>query len=279
MNIQHHTLERDGYHWHVVTSGSDDAPPALLLHSWSGNWRVWEATMQHLDGQYRFIVPDQLGFGQSDKPSGEYYCIAQQAERARFILHHFGYDRARVMGHSMGGQIALTLAGSYPEVVEQLIVVDPAVTGKIHPFSRPMLVFIDLMRRGIMWPMELILKLGLLLPALGVQIMRVFFPRPAEQQAAAIYWAKQIVADGQAYSGPWAQKAISEWDVTPLLPQINAPTLAIWGTRDYCIAISECDRLAAHILDFRAVRIPGSGHFPMIDDFDRYIQAVEHFLE
>jgi pimeloyl-ACP methyl ester carboxylesterase len=278
MNLKHHTVERNGYHWHIVTSGSDSAPPVLLLHCWAGNWELWKRTLEYFGDRYHFIVPDHLGFGQSDKPRGDHYGIDKQAERSWFILKHFGYERAQVMGHSMGGQIALTLAGTYPEAVERLIVVDPAVTGKLHPLSQMGIIWLIPVRFGIAAPVVGAIKLLLRFPSLGLPLMTVYFPRPHKQREAAIYWGGQIIADGQIYSSAWAQKAVLQWDVTPLLGKITAPTLAIWGEQDYCVSIRECDVLAKHISDFQAMRLPRIGHFPMIEAWDSYIQAVEGFL-
>ncbi|MEP7289906.1 MAG: alpha/beta hydrolase [Chloroflexota bacterium] len=275
MQIEHHTIERDGYHWHVVTSGPVDAPPVLMLHCWTGNWTLWEKTMQHLDGQYRFIVPDHLGFGQSDKPRGQFYAIDQQAERSLHILKCFGYERATVIGHSMGGQIALTLAAIHPEAVERLIVVDPSVTGNLHWLLQLAGLWFVPVLRGITWPIVTGINLGLRFPSLGLHSMRMYFAEPFAQREAALYWAAQTIADGQVYSSAWAYKAIVAWDVTPLLSKISAPTLALWGLADYCTPISECDVLATHIRDFRAVRLSKVGHFPMIEAWEQYISQVQ----
>jgi pimeloyl-ACP methyl ester carboxylesterase len=127
MKVEHHSIQRNGLHWHVVTTGPPDAFPILLLYSWTGNWTLWQTTLERLSDKFRCIAPDQLGFGRSDKPRGNHYQIALQAERARFILESFGCTHAHVIGHSMGGKIALTFAALYPEKVMRLVVVDPSV--------------------------------------------------------------------------------------------------------------------------------------------------------
>lgn len=277
-SVEHHTVERDGWRWHVVTAGPADAPPVLLLHCWTGNWTLWQPIMARLDGQYRFITPDHLGFGGSDKPVGDHYRIDDQAERTLFLLRHFGHERARVVGHSMGGQIALTLAGTCPEAVERLAVIDPAVTGRLHPLTGLGLALMALVRRGIEWPLHLTLRLGLAIPRVGALAMATYFPRPWQRLGDAIYWAGQMTADGQTQSAAWAQRATSEWDVSPLLSRIAAPTLAIWGEQDWNVPISELDVLAAGIRDFRAVRIPRVGHFPMIEAFEQTVETLDGFL-
>lgn len=279
MSVQHHTLQRDGLRWHVVTSGPSDGQPVLLLHCWSGNWHLWEKTLTYFGERYRFIVPDHLGFGESDKPLGDYYRIDQQAERAHFILQQFGYESAFVVGHSMGGQIALTLAGMYPENVSRLIVVDPAVTGKLHPLAQLGTPLLTLARYGIHWPLVLLVKAGRMYPPAGLQFIRTYFPHPLAHREAALYWAGQMVAEGQIYSNGWAAYAVWQWDVTPLLSKITAPTLAIWGKKDWNVPMSESHVLEQHIRDFRLSLIPEVGHFPMIEAWETFIHELEQFLQ
>lgn len=278
MKVEHHSLQRNGLNWHVVTAGPPDAPPLLLLHCWAGNWAMWQTTLERLSGKFRCIAPDQLGFGRSDKPRGNHYQIARQTERARFILEYFGYARAHILGHSMGGQIALTLAAQYPEMVMRLIVVDPVVTKRLHPLAYPLMLYTALARQGIEFPYKWTHKLGSRFPSLGIQLMRFLFPHPSQQREAALYWAGQMEADGQLNSCAWAAKAIKEWDVTPLLKNISAPTLAIWGTKDWLVPVSQCNILEQKIANCRTVRIPETGHFPMIEAFEMYIKEIERFL-
>lgn len=269
----------DGHQLHVVTSGADGLPPLLMLHCWTGNWTQWERTMEYLDGKFRFIVPDQLGFGKSPKPIGdEHYQIDQQATRAYQVLQHFGYEKASVIGHSMGGMIALTLAGMYPAAVEKLIVCDPVVTGKTHPMTESLGKFLQLVRRGFPQPLEFLINVGGWLPQNANQAGKIILAQPEKYPEEARYWAYQVIADGQIHSSAWSQKALTDWDTTPLLSNITAPTLTLWGELDYTIPVSECDVLEQHIATIRVIRLADIGHFPMIEAWDTYIQAVEEFL-
>lgn len=268
----------DGYRLHVVTSGSESAPPLLMLHCWAGNWTEWERTIRHLDGKFRFIVPDQLGSGSSQKPVGEYYQIDKQAQRAYQILRHFGYEQAHVIGHSMGGMIALTLAGLYPDVVDKLIVVSPAVTGRIHPISNFFTPLLTLGRLNMIQPLEFSIHLAQRFLIVGALVAQALFADPHGYIDEAHYGIYQIVANDQKYSSVWAEKAIKEWDTTPLLAHITAPTLAIWGTLDFLIPVNQCDILQEYIPDFNALHIPNIGHFPMIEAWDRYIDGLDNFF-
>ena len=234
--------------------------------------------MERLSASFRCIAPDQLGFGKSDKPRGDHYRIPMQAERAAFLLDHFGCARAQVIGHSMGGQIALTLAAYFPHLVSRLVVVAPVVSGSLHPMVWPLLLYPMLARRGIEFPYHWTNTLGRQFPALGIQMMRSFFPHPKKRPAEALYWLGQMGADGQMNSSAWAQKATAEWDVRPLLKYITAPTLAIWGVKDWLVPEKHGVFLEKGIATCSAVRIPEVGHFPMIEAFGVYREAVEKFF-
>ena len=278
MKVEHHSVQHDGHRWHVATAGPPDAPPVLLLHCWAGNWALWEATMERLAGRFRCIAPDLLGFGRSDKPRGDHYQIVRQAERVLRIMDHFGCKRSHLIGHSMGGQIALTLAGRHPEKVARLVVAAPPVTGQLHPLALPLMSYPALARQGVEFPYHWTVRFGRRFPSLGLQLMRVFFPHPEQQREAALYWLGQMGADGQTNSAAWAVRSIREWDVTPLLKDISAPTLAIWGMKDWLVPVAQCAVLERQVAACRTLRIPDIGHFPMIEAFEPYMREILSFL-
>lgn len=279
MEYEHHTLKHNGLSWHVVTHGPEDAVPVLLLHCWTGNWTMWKETIEALSGQYRFIAPDHLGFGQSDKPRGDHYQTLEQAKRARLLIDMLGYKRSHVIGHSMGGQIALHYASQYPKDVERLIVVDPVVNGRrLHPLVFTAVPFMYLARRGMEFPYHWFYRLASSFPSVGIQFARAYLPYPDRYREAALYWLHQVMADGQINASAWALKALRNCDVTPELHKIEAPTLAVWGTKDYSVPVWQCKLLEQNIPNCQAVRIPDIGHIPMLEAFDTYIQSVRTFL-
>jgi pimeloyl-ACP methyl ester carboxylesterase len=139
--------------------------------------------------------------------------------------------------------------------------------------------FMAAARRGIEFPWRWSAVLVRAMPWLGLHFFRVYFPDPFKQREAALYWAGQVAADGQLNASAWAHKAIALWDVTPLLKKISAPTLAIWGVKDWCAPLAQCEILEREIQACHSVRIPGVGHFPMIEAFEDYATALENFLK
>ncbi len=123
--------ERDvtvrGVRVRAIEAGSPDAPPLVLVHGFLVNHSEFDDILPALAERYHVIAPDLPGFGDSEKPSPSRYAygIDVFAEAIADLLAAFGVGRARVIGHSMGGAIALTVAALHAELVDRLVLVDP----------------------------------------------------------------------------------------------------------------------------------------------------------
>lgn len=111
-----------------------DVPPAgkandrtvVLMHGKNFCAATWEDTIKVLaEAGYRVVAPDQIGFCSSSKPEGYQFSFAQLAHNTRAPLQSLEIERAIVIGHSMGGMLASRFALSYPQLVEQLVLVNP----------------------------------------------------------------------------------------------------------------------------------------------------------
>src|SRR5690606_20057129 len=98
----------------------------MLLHGKNFNGAYWKTTIQALNGAgYRVIIPDQLGFGKSSKPTAYQYSFQQLAANTKLLLDKLNLNKISLLGHSMGGMLATRLALTYPETVERLILENP----------------------------------------------------------------------------------------------------------------------------------------------------------
>ena len=98
----------------------------MLLHGKNFNGAYWKTTIAALTKQgFRVIVPDQIGFGKSDKPLRFQYSFQQLAENTKRILDTLGIHKTAVLGHSMGGMLATRFTLMYPEAVEKVILENP----------------------------------------------------------------------------------------------------------------------------------------------------------
>ncbi|MEI3791876.1 MULTISPECIES: alpha/beta fold hydrolase [unclassified Chryseobacterium] len=98
----------------------------MLLHGKNFNGAYWEKTAKDLsDKGFRVIIPDQIGFGKSSKPQSYQFSFSQLAENTKAILDKLGIDKTIVLGHSMGGMVAVRFTLLYPEKVQKLILENP----------------------------------------------------------------------------------------------------------------------------------------------------------
>ncbi|WP_353248466.1 alpha/beta hydrolase [Salinisphaera sp. T31B1] len=103
-----------------------DPPVVVLLHGKNFCGAYWQDTAEALtDNGYRVIVPDQIGFCKSDKPAAYSYTFHHLAENTRALLGSLDIEHFTLVGHSMGGMLAMRYALMYPDTLDQLVLVDP----------------------------------------------------------------------------------------------------------------------------------------------------------
>ncbi len=110
----------------VEPEGKANGRAVVLLHGKNFCAATWQETIAVLSQNgYRVIAPDQIGFCSSSKPQGYQFSFAQLAHNTQALLQSLDVDRATVIGHSMGGMLAARFALNYPNMVEQLVLVNP----------------------------------------------------------------------------------------------------------------------------------------------------------
>ena len=109
-----------GYRRAYRVAGS--GPAILLIHGIGDNSTTWTAVQIELAQRFTVIAPDLLGHGKSDKPRAD-YSVAAYANGMRDLLSVLGVDRVTVIGHSLGGGVAMQFAYQFPHLVERLVLV------------------------------------------------------------------------------------------------------------------------------------------------------------
>jgi len=274
-------LEIEGYRIAYTEAGSNSNPPVLFLHGIMSHRGVWARTIETLQQDFHCVAIDHLGFGDSDKPRDGDYSIQKQAERALKVADYFGFDRFILIGHSMGGQIATHLAASLaPQRVKKLVSVDGVVTGelskRVQNFTR------------------VTINMGDKIPALysiSLAITKIsksyayFVFRPWFYEMKSLpyeSWAldRQMTFNkGIAHSAPKAWDSLNATDLTPLLKNITAPTLVIFGNQDGTVPASQAHLFKEQLPAAQLVLIDQCGHFPMYEKFDEYIKPFHEFLK
>jgi pimeloyl-ACP methyl ester carboxylesterase len=117
----------------AVDDGGRGGLPVVLVHSLAGNTTHWAAQLEHLRRHRRAVAFDFRGHGRSDPPENSDYSLAGMAGDIAAVVDTLGLDRFVLVGHSMGGGVALTYAGAHPHRVAGLLLVDPIGDGKQIP--------------------------------------------------------------------------------------------------------------------------------------------------
>src|SRR5690349_19498501 len=111
-------------------------PPVVLIHGVAGRAAQWDEVAALLAAKHTVIAPDLLGHGESAKPRGD-YSLGAHASGIRDLLVGLDIERASVVGHSLGGGIAMQFAYQFPELCERLVLVSSGGLGEdVHPMLR-----------------------------------------------------------------------------------------------------------------------------------------------
>src|SRR5215475_6485462 len=130
--VQYRTVH--GYRRAFVHAGR--GPTLLFLHGIGDRHDTWRPLIPNLARDHTVIAPDLLGHGRSDKPRGD-YSVGGYANAMRDLLTILGVERVTVVGHSLGGGIAMLFAYQYPERCERLVLVSTGGVGReVHPLLR-----------------------------------------------------------------------------------------------------------------------------------------------
>jgi pimeloyl-ACP methyl ester carboxylesterase len=245
--VRRHTERIGHYRIHAAELGPEDAPCMVLIHGLCGSSGWWRRVAPRFAERYRVVIPDVIGFGRTRCPG----VLPSIEELARHLGRWFELRRIEapvVVGHSMGGEIAIHLAAQGSQVVDRLVLVDAA--GVPRPLAPGRLA-----RYAV----------GLLPPR------RWGDPR----------FLPVIVNDAWTAGPRVVLRAVGQImrdDVRPLLPAVQVPTLIVWGEHDTVVPMADAHLLHAGITDSRLVVIPEAAHNPMIDRPAEFAGVVLDFL-
>jgi pimeloyl-ACP methyl ester carboxylesterase len=129
----------------AIDDGGRGGLPAVFVHSLAGNSSHWDEQLEHLRPSRRAVALDLRGHGRSEPPQNSDYSIAGMARDVAAVVDTLGLDRFVLVGHSMGGGVALSYAGAYPHRVASLLLVDPIGDGKqiSEAETKPLLARLD----------------------------------------------------------------------------------------------------------------------------------------
>jgi len=255
--------------FHYIRTGHGEQPPLLLLHGLTDAGRYWSRTAAALEDRFDVVMLDQRGHGQSSR-SADGYSAEEMAADAAGVIQALGIAPVAVLGHSMGGSVAIALAATYPDLVTRVLLLYPAlVLGPVDAaLGEPRRQHMEGWRREILADQQL---------SLASIEDRCVEQHPAWAREDCHYLAEahlQVDADVIPRF-----HALGRWQ--DQIPRIGCPILLIHG--DKALGSIVDDALAAEIAalapNVQPAHIAAAGHSAQRDQFDAYIAAVSAFLQ
>jgi len=249
---------------HYETYGS--GPPVILLHGWLGSWGLWQPTMEALGQHYRCYALDFWGFGESGKKRDS-YAVGDFMELVRQFMDALGIDRAPLIGHSMGGTASLGTTIRYPERITQVCVIGSPIVGSSLSFFLQLagIPQIGSLARNSLGALKFGLRLSSPLITRNSKAWYPMIERDLSRTTVESFFS--------------SIGSLRRTDLRPRLGEVLVPTLGIYGTRDVIVHPRQYEPLQAGVKQARIEIMPGSGHFPMLDEPDKYLAIIRSFLD
>ena len=263
----------------VIYRIAGSGPPVVLIHGMLNSSRHWQAVADRLAVDHTVVAPDLIGHGDSAAPRGD-YSLGAHAASIRDLLAAIGIERATIVGHSLGGGVAMQFFYQFPQRVERLALIS---SGGLGREVSPML------RTAALPGMSALLALtinprvtgalragGAGLRARGIgagtyleATARALRPLENADARQAFLQTLRSVIDVRG-------QRVSATDRLYLLESM--PTLIVWGERDHTIPI-EHGRLAHAAIPGSSFRtLPEAAHFPNLEDPDGLATVLGEFI-
>ena len=239
----------------AVDDGGRGGLPVVFVHSLAGNSTHWAAQLQHLRPSRRAIALDLRGHGRSEAPANGDYSIAGMAADIGAVVDSRGLDRFVLVGHSMGGGVALVYAGAHPERVAGLLLVDPIGDGKqiSAEEAKPLLAGLDASYDT----------------AIGQYWTGIAGPDSAVRE--------RLLADLRATSRETVVPAFRDvlrFDPDPALARYRGPILSVVTPHnDAPFSLHRLGKGFPHRV------VQGTGHWIQLDKPDAFNQIMDEFLK
>lgn len=275
-------LRHSVLHGHDVTYRLAEADPGkptlLLIHGMAGSSRTWKDVMPGLAEDFTVLAPDLIGHGESAKPMGD-YSLGAFASGLRDLLALLEIGPVTVIGHSLGGGVAMQLAYQHPELVDRLVLIGSGGLG-----------------REVSWLLRLLTLPG------AEYVMPLFFPNFVRDRGNELSKAMH----GRGWSLPhvgemWrAYASLAQAEnrkafvrtlravIDPGGQTVNAtdrlylaaamPTLIIWGDKDGIIPVEHAHAAHEAIPHSRLEILEGCGHFPHVQEPARLVEVIREFV-
>jgi pimeloyl-ACP methyl ester carboxylesterase len=275
--MEPNTVSLHGRPLNYVEVGS--GPLLLLVHGMAGTYESWQAVIEPLARRHTVIALDLPGHGAS-APAGGDYSLGSLAASLRDLLITLGHDHATIVGHSLGGGIAMQFAYQFPELTERLVLVSSGGLGReVSPVLRAAaLPGADLFIAATAGPGRVagsalargLAAVGLRANADVAEVARGYASLGDRSHRSA------FLATLRSVVGTEGQR-IHAGDRLYLAGGV--PVLIIWGRRDRMIPVAHAEHAHKEIPGSRLEIFDSAGHMPQLEAPARFVAVLERFLE
>lgn len=249
-------IDLDGariYYYAAGTRGVGE--PVVFLHGFPSSGHLWTDVIPLMPAGHRLVVVDLLGYGRSDPPGGRSLSLRAHADRVIALLDALGIDRACIVGHDLGGGVALAMAINYAARVSRLALVNSVA-------------FSGWPTRDVRMARALLRFTRHIAPNWLLSILRADLERGYADPDRATHSIQRFIRPFATIEGRntfmqhlQALDASETREMAPLLPAIDAPTAVLWGADDPFLSVKLGKRLAAAIPGATFEVVPGARHF------------------
>lgn len=273
--------QSQGLRLHYADWGNPTAPPLVLIHGGLDHCRNWDAIARALQPHFHIVAPDLRGHGDSEWAKGSSYTLVDNVADLTRLIAVTEMKNPAIIGHSMGGMVAQAYAGTFPDRVSRLAVLD----GTFLSYTPPMPIDEQMSR----WIRQLE-RIAETRPSAFTTIeeaaQRLAGRNKKLTPEQALHLARHGVRqhdDGlyrwkfDHYQRARAPYRLSPDDYAALWSRIACPTLLMWGSESF-LADPEAAGLLANFKHAEMLKITGAGHWLHHDRLDEVLAALRRFL-
>lgn len=255
-------------HYEVYGKGR----PVLFLHGWLGSWQLWRETIARVGEHYRTYSLDFWGFGESRGVGAQEEAVQDFSVNA-FVnmvgqfMDKMGIPKAAVIGHSMGGTVAMSSAIRYPDRVVKACAVGSPINGES--------LYLALKIAGN----PFMASLGFYFPPILRAIIGNYVGMSANDGRALKEMVVRDLSRTTMQSFFESIGTLRRTNLTNDLPKIQQPLMGIYGKKDIIVSPKQHKLMASLVPHAQIKYYDDAGHFPMMDSQERFITDVLQFLE
>ena len=282
LDPQSRFYESHGLRLHYADWGNAGAPPLILVHGGRDHCRSWDAIARSLHPHFHVIAPDLRGHGDSDWTKGGSYALTEYVYDLVQLVRSIAAPRVTLIGHSMGGMVSLIFSGSFPELVDKLVVLDgvtmlpdspkPPTHERIGKWVSQLDRLHDRTARRYPTLEDAAAQMVLHNKRLSRDLALHLATHGARQNEDGTYSWKF-----DPYVRIWPPYDMTRDEIASLWSSIACPTLLVWGKESWARDPAEDGRLD-YFQDAGVLAVDGAGHWLQHDKPDELLGEIRKFL-